>query len=187
MVWASGFAVLLVGLQLLPDGLHQSLWYDRQAVAGGELWRLLSGNLVHLNWRHLALNVGALAIGIWLFHDARTPWGWLLACLTCGLATNIGLWVFHPDVFWCIGMSGALHGLLIIGGFDMVRAGDRTGYALLGLWGLKIAWEQLAGGLPLSTETVGAPVITSAHFWGAVGGCIYTGAEAVQRIARRSV
>ena len=63
LVWATGFAVLLVALQLLPEAWHRALWFDRAAIGGGEYWRILTGNLVHLGWAHLALNVGALLIG----------------------------------------------------------------------------------------------------------------------------
>src|SRR5690606_21249305 len=78
LVWAIGFATLLVLLQLLPEPLHRSLWYDRADIAAGQWWRLLTGNFVHLGWSHLWLNVGALVIGTWIFYPARTPVAWLI-------------------------------------------------------------------------------------------------------------
>lgn len=142
-------------------------------MAAGEWWRLLTGNLVHLGWTHLALNVGALLVGIWVFHPARTPVAWALAMTLCGISTNLGLWLFSRDVTWCIGMSGALHGLLIIGAVDWWRQGDRMGLVLLVIWIGKLAWEQLQGPMPFSADTLEAPVITDAHLWGAVGGAAY--------------
>ncbi len=62
----------------------------RDAVAEGEYWRLLTGNLVHLGWRHLALNVGALLLGIWVFYPARTPVGWIVAQLVCSISSSTG-------------------------------------------------------------------------------------------------
>lgn len=179
-----GFALLLVGLQFLPVELHRKLWYARDAVADGEYWRLLTGNLVHLGWRHLALNVGALLLGIWVFYPARTPVGWILAQLVCSLVSTLGLYLFSPEVFWCVGMSGALHGLLIIGALDWIRQGDRVGWVLLLIWIAKLGWEQLNGAVPLSAETIGAPVVTDAHLWGAVGGFLFVGAESAVRKLR---
>jgi rhomboid family GlyGly-CTERM serine protease len=174
-------------LQFLPADWQRALWYDRGAVATGEWWRLLSGNLVHLGWRHLFLNVTALVIGIGLFHAARTPIGWLAAQVTCSLTTNVGLYLLNPEISWCIGMSGALHGLLIIGSVDMMRDGDRLGAALLIIWIGKLAWEQWSGAMPLSLETVGAPVITDAHLYGAAGGFLFVAAESLRRYYARRV
>lgn len=184
LVWASGFALLLVCLQFLPVELHRSLWYQREAVAGGEYWRLLSGNLVHLGWRHLALNVGALLLGIWVFYPARSPVGWIIAQLICSVSSSLGLYLYSPEVNWCVGMSGALHGLLIIGALDWIRQGDRFGWLLLAIWIGKLAWEQSSGAVPLSAETIGAPVIIDAHLWGAAGGFLFAGAEAAVRRLR---
>jgi rhomboid family GlyGly-CTERM serine protease len=184
LVWATGFALLLVGLQFLPVEWHRKLWYLRDAVSGGEYWRLLSGNLVHLGWRHLALNIGALLLGIWVFYPARSPVGWIVAQLVCSFSSSLGLYLFSPDVPWCVGMSGALHGLLIIGALDWIRQGDRVGWVLLIIWIAKLGWEQFNGAVPLSAETIGAPVITAAHLWGAVGGFMYAGGEAAVRKLR---
>ena len=184
LVWATGFALLLVGLQFLPTELHRQLWYLRDAVAGGEYWRLLTGNLVHLGWRHLALNIGALLLGIWVFAPARSPVVWIVALLVCSLSSSLGLYLFSPDISWCVGMSGALHGLLIIGAVDWIRQGDRVGGLLLVIWIAKLGWEQVNGGVPLSVESIGAPVVTDAHLWGAVGGFLFAGGEAAVRKLR---
>jgi rhomboid family GlyGly-CTERM serine protease len=172
---------MLVALQALPDPWLRMLWYDRLAVADGEYWRLLTGNLVHLGWTHLALNLGALVIGTWVFYPARTPVAWAVAQVVTSMATGLGLYYFSPGVAWCVGMSGALHGLLMIGAIDWIRQGDRVGWLLLAIWVGKLAWEQAEGALPLSTETVGSAVVTDAHLWGAVGGLLYVAGEQLYR------
>lgn len=181
LVWATGFAVMLIALQALPPDWQRALWYDRAAIAGGEYWRLLTGNLVHLGWMHLALNVGALLIGTWVFYPARTPIAWALAQIVCSVISSLGLYLFSPGIAWCVGMSGALHGLLMIGAIDWIRQGDRVGWLLLVIWTSKLAWEQFEGAMPFSTETVGSAVVTDAHLWGAVGGFLYVAAEQVYR------
>lgn len=187
LVWATGFAVLLIALQLLPADWHRSLWYDRQGVAAGEYWRILTGNLVHLGWTHLALNVGSLLVGIWVFYPARNPIAWAIAQFVCSLATSIGLYLFSPGIQWCVGMSGALHGLLMIGAIDWIRQGDRIGWLMLLIWTAKLAWEQFKGAMPLSAETVGSAVVTDAHLWGAIGGLLYVAGEHLYRRRAGSV
>ncbi len=177
LVWATGFAVLLIALQFLPADWHRALWFDRAAIDHGQWWRLLTGNLVHLGWRHLALNVAALVIGIWVFYPARTPIAWAIAQTLCALVSSLGLYFFSPDILWCVGMSGALHGLLMIGAIDWIRQGDRTGWLLLAAWTGKLIWEQTHGALPFSTETVGSTVVVDAHLWGAIGGLLYVALE----------
>ncbi len=172
---------MLVALQFLPAEWHRQLWYDRAAIGTGEYWRLLTGNLVHLGWMHLALNVAALLIGIWVFYPARSPIAWAVAQTVCSVVSSVGLYLFSPQVSWCVGMSGALHGLLMIGAIDWIRQGDRMGWVMLALWSGKLAWEQWQGALPFSTETVGSAVVTDAHLWGAVGGLIYVACEQLYR------
>jgi rhomboid family GlyGly-CTERM serine protease len=181
LVWATGFAVMLVALQALPPEWQRALWYDRAAIADGEYWRLLTGNLVHLGWMHLALNVSALLIGTWVFYPARNPIAWAIAQIVCSVVSSLGLYLFSPGIVWCVGMSGALHGLLMIGAIDWIRQGDRVGWLLLLIWTGKLGWEQLQGAMPFSAETVGSAVVTDAHLWGAVGGLLYVAAEQVYR------
>ncbi|MDQ1302277.1 MAG: hypothetical protein QG595_260, partial [Pseudomonadota bacterium] len=100
------------------------------------------------------------------------------------VSSNVGLYLFSPEVNWCVGMSGALHGLLIIGALDWIRQGDRAGWVLLAIWIAKLAWEQASGAVPLSTEMIGAPVIIDAHLWGAAGGFLFVAAEAAVRRLR---
>ena len=172
---------MLIALQALPPDWQRALWYDRDAIADGQYWRLLTGNLVHLGWMHLALNVGALLIGTWVFYPARTPIAWAVAQVVCSLVSSLGLYLFSPGIGWCVGMSGALHGLLMIGAIDWIRQGDRVGWLLLFIWTSKLAWEQFEGAMPFSTETVGSAVVTDAHLWGAVGGFLYVAAEQIYR------
>ncbi|MEZ5566394.1 MAG: rhombosortase [Gammaproteobacteria bacterium] len=184
LVWATGFAVLLIALQLLPDTWQRAMWFDRAAIDHGQWWRILTGNLIHLGWRHLALNVAALLIGIWVFYPARTPIAWAIAQTVCALVSSLGLYFFSPNIQWCVGMSGALHGLLMIGAIDWIRQGDRMGWVLLAVWSGKLAWEQWQGALPLSAETVGSAVVVDAHLWGAIGGLLYVALEFLYRQRR---
>ncbi len=162
--------VLMAGLQALPEDWRAALRYDRDALPAGEVWRLLSANFVHLGWPHLWLNMGGfLAIG-WLFADEVPTPVWAGVLLTCCLTSSLGLYWFTPEVRWVVGLSGALHGLFVFGAVCWIRRGYRAGWGLLlGVIG-KLIWEQTMGAMPMSAETVGGPVATDAHLWGALGG-----------------
>ena len=172
-----GFALLalVTGLQALPPGWHATLRYDRLAVADGELWRLLTGNLIHLGWMHLLLNGCGLLIMTWLFGEERRPLQWLVDLLICSLAVNLGLFYLTPEIFWVVGLSGVLHGLFVVGAVTWVITGIGLGKWLLAGITVKLTWEQVFGEIPLSADIVGGGVVVDAHLWGALGGLVALG------------
>jgi rhomboid family GlyGly-CTERM serine protease len=165
-------AVLCIVMSLGADGARELFRYDRSALADFELWRLASAHLVHLSIGHTALNVTALAIIALLFESVLDSFDWVVAALLSALAIDLGLYVFSPEVAWYVGLSGALHGIMVAGALALVRARSRLGAILLVLVVAKIAWEHWAGPLPFSELTSGGPVVTEAHLYGAIGGAI---------------
>lgn len=163
-------AVLMTALQALPDDWRAALRYDRDALAAGEVWRILTANFIHLGWNHLFLNLaGFLLIG-WLFADEAPAPSWFVVLLACCAASSLGLYWLTPDVHWVVGMSGALHGLFVFGAVNWIMHDYHAGWGLLlGVAG-KLLWEQTIGAVPLSEGIVGGPVVTDAHLWGAIGG-----------------
>ena len=161
---------LFAGLQALPAGWRAALAYRRSAVEHGEVWRLLTANLVHLGWTHLALNAVGLLLILWIFGSGRRARDWVTGFVFSGLAASTGVYFSRPDLATVVGLSGALHGLFVLGAIGWVREGDRMGWALLAAVGAKLAYESLAGPVPLSGEIIGGAVITEAHLWGALGG-----------------
>lgn len=158
-------------LQTLPFAMDW-LPYERVPIGEGEWWRLLTGNLIHLGWGHLGLNVaGLLAIG-WLFAEDYTVTDWGFIFLLSGFTTSIGLYLFTPEIAWCVGLSGALHGLFAAGAIAWLFDGVAAGAWLLAGGAAKIAYEQMFGAMPMSAETIGGGVVTDAHLWGAIGGVI---------------
>ena len=178
--------LVMIGLQAAPAAWQEALRYDRAAVGAGAWWRLVTGNFVHLGWQHLALNLAGLWLGTWLFGADRSPRQWLAATLVTAFTTGAGLWLFNPSVFWCVGLSGVLHGMMIIGLGGWARAGDRVACGLLALVVGKMAWEQAGGDMPWADSLAGGRVVTAAHVWGACGGGAFLAAATIWkgRIAR---
>jgi rhomboid family GlyGly-CTERM serine protease len=172
-VLATCGVLLMAVLQALPENWHDWLRYDRAGIGRGEWWRIVTGHYIHLGWSHLGLNAAGLAIGTWLFGTERSPIEWGIATVLSTLACGFGLWWFSPDIQWCVGLSGVLHGLMLVGAVTWALNGEPTGWWLSGFWIIKIFWEQFRGEMPWSGSLTGGTVVTDAHLWGAIGGLLY--------------
>jgi rhomboid family GlyGly-CTERM serine protease len=172
-------AALVLLLQLTDAG--PTLEY-RRALLPAEPWRLLTGHLVHVNWRHAALNALAWVALARLFAPelAPTRQAWLLACSAVG--TGLLLWWAAPDVAWYRGLSGALHGLFAAAAvLWLARASaaiDRPARSrlwpallLVAVWGKALAEYLLPGADPNGTW-LGVRVITGSHLAGAAIGTL---------------
>ncbi|MDM7321884.1 MAG: rhombosortase [Gammaproteobacteria bacterium] len=160
-----------------------ALWgYDRQAIGDGQVWRLLTGQLVHLNAVHLVLNLLGLAgvMAVWS-RELAHPVALLGMFLGGVCAVGLGLWWLVPEVAWYAGASGVLHGLFAAGIVLALGTSLRLrAVAAMGLL-LKLALEAHLG--TGSAELIGAPVIHAAHQFGAFGGVV---SALAWRLLRRS-
>ena len=166
MAIALALVLLWVGGTAVVAGLR----YERAAIATGEVWRLVSGNLVHASGQHLLLNLAGLALVTLLFPGEYSRRDWALIGLTSAIAIAAGLWWGSPEVEWYVGLSGVLHGILAAGAIAWWRS------RLRGLAGLltailiaKLTGEQLFGAIGWSGDL---NVIVDAHLYGALGGAV---------------
>jgi len=163
-------AIACTGLQ--AAGVAAYLRYHRMAIAAGEVWRLVSGNLVHLGVGHLAVNIAGLALVALLVGRHLSVRAWAASLLVCCLTTTGGLWWLSPDVRWYVGLSGVLHGLLVAGAARAAARGPERVFnaAVLAAVAVKLGWEQFAGALPGTSRLAGGSVVVDAHLFGAAGG-----------------
>jgi rhomboid family GlyGly-CTERM serine protease len=171
--WLPLCIVTICGLlQFGAPALGESLRLAPGMIRDGELWRLLSGHLLHLSWGHYLMNGAALLVICGLYASWLTAG--TLACwmAVSALAVSVGLLWFEPQLDWYVGLSGVLHGLLVAGALYESSQRERMGMPILIAVGLKLAWEQAYGSLPGSEAATGGAVIVDAHLYGAVGGLI---------------
>lgn len=166
---------LAIGAACLAFGLFGDAgraWgqYERAALEGGEAWRLLTAHFVHLGWGHLGLNLLALGLIGLLFEDVLAARDWLAVTIVAALAIDLGLYVWNNDVAWYVGLSGVLHGYVVLGGMLLAAERSRLGAVLVLGVAAKVVWEQLAGAIPFTEASAGGPVVVAAHLYGAVGG-----------------
>jgi len=148
------------------------LQFDRQLIDQGDYWLLLTGHLVHLNWTHWLLNMVGLAIVAVFFSLYGSLFDWLFVLLFSALVTGLGLYWFHPELIWYVGLSGVLHGLFIYGAVREIRFYPFSGYLLLALLCAKLFWEYTSGPLPGSEALTGGRIVVEAHLYGAIAGIV---------------
>ena len=158
---------LLLLLTLTGDAGRELLRYDRAALAQGELWRLVTAHLVHLDLHHALLNCLGLALMWILFARDYAPRQWLIVVLGSMAAIDAGLALWDSTLRWYVGSSGALHGVMAAGTLAHLRRRERDGWLLAAFLAGKLLWEQAVGALPLSGSD---PVVVDAHLFGAAGG-----------------
>jgi len=161
----------LIGLG--GDAARAALRYDREAIlAGGEVWRLVSGHLAHLGWSHWALN-GVGMILVWLLvGPVMSSARWLVVFAGTLAGIDLGFLLLQPGLDWYVGLSGLLHGVLAAGLVAGYRRRPLECAAIgVGL-AVKLAYEHWAGPVPGSAEAAGGTVIVAAHLYGALAGAV---------------
>lgn len=166
-------AALSLFASTLPSGLDQLAWH-RDAMAGGQWFRLLTGHFVHLDAHHLLINLLGLAVLTNLLIE-RWQWRELICLLFIStLGTSTLLWWFTPELIWYAGLSGVLHGLWAgaalcgLCGLHQPNHPSERPWCLLSLLALslKLGW--------LNHPTSSIPVVPLAHLFGAISGLFFS-------------
>lgn len=159
------------------------LQYDRARVAGGEIWRLLTGQMVHWTARMSIADLTVLLIlGVWLEKEGRRR----AVSLALGLGAIFvaaGVALLPPRLPFYRGSSGLASALFVLAALAAVRppaglSSRALAAGALVLFAAKLAWEiagghpLFAGGLPRDVEPM--PLI---HLLGGIAGAVALGAD----------
>ncbi len=155
--------------------LLQRYWptfiYDRTQLFS-QLWRLWTGQWVHLGWIHAILNLIALCCLPLVLVQSRCKDLLLLLVVLPPLLSML-LYVFHPELQYYAGLSGILHGIYVALAIVHLRVQKEQKIAAILLFGIvaKIAYEQWRGDSQ-TAALIGFPVIIDAHLYGACIGAL---------------
>lgn len=181
------FGVFALMLLLLLPGLGEWLEFSRQALDQGQIWRLFTAHFVHMSLTHALGNAAGLAfLGFIIRHDlSEKLLIWLFAW--CALLVSGGLYWFAPDLQRYVGLSGVLHGMLLVVPFLMPLYRGWPAWLLLIAIAGKVLWEQT----PLYNDqalmdVIGGRVETRAHLFGVIAGGIWLVAMALLRKLSRN-
>ncbi len=187
--WTLGLCAIMtllnLGLVALAPpflrSLVEALQFDRQAIIDGQVWRMLTGNLVHWSVEHFLLDVGAFAVVGWLYERQLQPhYPWLL--LASGTAVGCGVFVLMPQLEIYRGLSGVDSGQFAAA--LCVECGLAVSQRRRWLWVgpaafiflTKIFYEATSGQLFFGTEALGSIGLPTpmAHIAGATAGICLT-------------
>lgn len=168
-------AVIALMIGVFADQGREWYRYDRVAIEGGELWRLVTGHFVHLGLSHLVLNVLGLLLIAYLVIAQFRPMQWLLITSFVIIGIDLGFWFLEPQLIWYVGLSGLLHGIWAAGAIEGLRTGLIDYRLLLGFLVAKLMYEQIVGPLPGSEESTGGNVVVASHLYGAISGALIGG------------
>nr|WP_284694846.1 rhombosortase [Photobacterium galatheae] len=169
-MFLSFIVISLIGILAQLPSLHDLLEWDRQAIMAGQWWRILTGNVTHTNWTHLAMNLAGLIILVFLFRFNLTACR--LATILTILGCIVGLSMFLTELGKYAGLSGILHGLFIWGACLDIRQHRSGGKLLLGAGLVKIGWDLSTGGSVETAALIQASIAVEAHLAGALGGFV---------------
>lgn len=166
--------LILLATESFGDAGRALLQYDREAIASGQWWRLLTGNFVHLGWYHWFLNEVGLLVLLLLCPERLSPWVWLRRLLLIGCFMTGALLLWVPEMGTYVGLSGVQHGLFLLGlGRQVVARRDPIAVGcLLFLFG-KLAWELVFGVAVSDEAAIGGRVALESHLYGAIGALVY--------------
>lgn len=162
--------LLLISVASFGDEAACILQYERTPVLHGEVWRIFTAHLTHINRNHLSLNIVGIIFIFLLWGDLLTPWKWVAASACCMLGISLGHVLFSPQLNWYRGFSGVLHGLVILGVLREIQGGNKWYRIVLVAVIAKILSEQTLGPMSMTHQFINAPVVPSAHLWGAISG-----------------
>jgi rhomboid family GlyGly-CTERM serine protease len=178
---AAAVALLLVlpaAIFAIHPALGEALQFQRDAVAGGELWRVVTCHWTHWSLDHLvwdALPFALLVLLAWRASPRRTLW-------TLGLSAVLipaGAWIFYPQVLTYRGLSGLDSALFLLVALDLCRKATKSRHwvtvvvvaALMAGFLAKVLFEILTGTTVFADSAFFVP-LPLAHLIGAQCGAL---------------
>lgn len=155
------------------------LEFDRSAITTGEVWRLMTGNLVHWSVEHACLDVGAFAVVGWMF-ERRLRGTYAPLLIACALCVGLALWLGEPQLERYRGFSGVnsaqFAAVIVVELATAWRTPKRWLWVVpaAAIFLVKIVSECATGSMFFGTESlgnIGMPIPT-AHAAGAVSGAL---------------
>jgi rhomboid family GlyGly-CTERM serine protease len=164
--------------------LSTVLHYDRGAILGGEIWRLITGPLVHFSGDHLFFNALVFAAAGFLI-ERRHNLLFAHLCLAASLAGSFCLILLSPGIAVFGGLSGIATMAVVFLAVEEAGRGTRGSLlwlAVLALTAGKMIAEWILG-VPLFAGPEAFVIVPSVHI---SGGLVALGAYLAD-VRRRNI
>ncbi len=169
------FICLLITILCFFQFFQESLVYSRKDIENGELWRLWTGQFVHINYQHLLLNSIGLLLFIIIYKKNLLIKILIieLCMLSSGIA--IGLYYLSTTIFLYAGLSGVLYGLFTLYSTKAIKLRDYLlGYFVFFIISFKIIWSYIELININNLTLIQAPIANDAHLYGYITAIIIT-------------
>ncbi len=179
-------ALIVLNLGLLSSApsalstLVSWLEYDRAAILAGQVWRVMTGNLVHWSVEHFLLDVGAfLLVGCLYEKTVGRSYPWVL--LFSGLAVGASSLIFLPEMATYRGLSGVDSGqfaaVLCLELGLALHCHRNWSYLIpaAAIFITKLVYESMTGQMFFGTESLGniGQPVPLAHVVGAISAVLF--------------
>jgi len=166
------FLVFSTLLGMLLNNVRPLLQYDRAKIINGEIWRLITGNFMHLSWGHLFLNlVGLLFVYPLLRYFYSVPKCWTITIFS-SIGIGAGLFLFSPEVEWYVGLSGLLHAMFAVAVISAIEQKLQGASILFFFLLSKLAIQSYTGSSTLFSFVSEGRVIWQSHIYGVASGIL---------------
>ncbi|MGK0248849.1 MAG: rhomboid family GlyGly-CTERM serine protease [Oleispira sp.] len=164
----------IVLLALAEPISSQWLMFDRDAINEGQIWRLFSAHFVHLSPAHLLGNSLGVVLLAYIAGRSLNNLIGILLLVWCLLVVGIGLYGYAGYLEYYVGLSGVLHGLLLVAPFVSIFYSRRIAVCFLLVIVAKVAWEQSSFYDDMSmVGVIGGRVEVNAHLLGVIAGLFF--------------
>lgn len=162
---------------LLPAQLLQ---WEPSLMQSGQWWRLFTGHLVHLNTKHLFLNLAGLLALVVLFPRFLPIRTALLAVPLMAITISFGLFLLRPELPSYRGFSGCLHGLAAMLALKELKTETFFSIALLATITVKLALEAIGLERSQTAVFIEGTVVWESHLLGFISGLVIAGATQIR-------
>lgn len=171
-------SLFMCGATFFQPVLFEQLALYGEKIDQGEMWRLLTGNLVHFGWAHTLMNVAALVLCTLAFFTDVSLKKFSLLLLWCGANVGVGIYFFNPEYSPYAGLSGAIHGLIVAGLLQTRVYPVWIRVVALVLVTAKLVQENSAGYEATDLQQlIPAAVAVESHLYGAIAGIVFVGGD----------
>ncbi len=167
------YAALVILAALICTYYQELFIYQRQLLEQGQLWRLFSGHFVHLNDKHLILNLIAWIIIFFLGLNYLLLLRWVVLLFILTLSISAGLYYFVPEILYYGGLSGVLHGYFAYILVEWIKNKQRLAWIILLLLIAKTLIENFSDIGSSTAEYLDLRVVTEVHLIGVVIGILF--------------
>jgi rhomboid family GlyGly-CTERM serine protease len=141
-------------------------------VLNGQLWRLVTGHLIHTDWQHYAMNMVGLSLCIVVFRDDLSAKHWPWSFIFISLFSSLTMLFTAVPYDRYLGFSDVLHGWILLGAMAIAHKEPRFTLLIFVLFWIKILEEQYQLAF-FTSYGVSGNVAKESHIYGAIGGLLY--------------